>query len=453
MASISTTTRKTAAKRARPDHPDLGPVEQIAIDLLKPFPGNARTHNKAQLFKIGQLLETFGWMNPVIAELDGTIIAGHGRWLAAKSLGYTHCAVIRAEHLTPDMARAYRLADNRLAELSGWDSDLLEIELQHLSSIELDFNIETLGWDHAEIDLMLDPQKDEVGDPADEDVPLPDTTAVSRLGELWLLDKHRMYCGSALEGDSFAVLMDGKQAAMVFVDSPYNVKINGHVSGLGKTKHREFVEASGELSDAEFREFLTTNARLLSDNAEDGAILMMCMDWRGLLPLQLAVASVELKAINLAVWVKSAGGMGSLYRSQHELVLITKKGRASHRNNVELGKHGRYRTNCWRYAGVNTFGKNRMELLGSHPTPKPIAMVADALRDVSHRGEIVLDSFMGSGTTLLAAERTGRTAYGMDLDPVYVDLTIRRWQKMTGRTAVLAGTTKTFDQIVAERAD
>lgn len=315
----------------------------------------------------------------------------------------------------------------------------------------MDFNIETIGWDHAEIDLLLDPENEDRGDPVDEDVPGPEEVAVSRLGDLWLLGPHRLLCGSAIESEAFAVLMDGKKARMVFVDAPYNVKISGHVSGLGKTKHREFAMASGEMADDQFEGFLATNAKLLADNCEDGAILDMCMDWRGLLNLQLAIRRADLDLINLAVWVKSNGGMGSLLRSQHELVLITKKGKAPHINNVELGKHGRYRTNVWRYPGVNSFGKNRMEQLGAHPTPKPVAMVADAIRDVSHRGQIVLDSFMGSGTTLLAAERTSRIAYGMDLDPGYIDLTIRRWEKMTGQTARLAKTGQSLAELEAER--
>jgi DNA modification methylase len=452
MPRTSTTAKRTAqAKLAKLAQPDLGPVEQIPIDLLKPFSGNARTHSDKQLAKIAASLEAFGWMNPLIAERDGTIIAGHGRWLAARQLGLSHCPVLRAEHLTADQARAYRLADNRLAELSGWDRDILEIELQHLSSVELDFNIETIGWDHAEIDLLLDPMSDHKGDPADEDVPPPEQTAVTQPGDLWLLGDHRLYCGSALEPDAFAVLMNGQKAAMVFVDAPYNVKISGHVSGLGKTQHREFAMASGEMSDDDFTAFLARNARLLAANAQDGAIVMMCMDWRGLLPLQLAIRDAHLSLINLAVWAKANGGMGSLYRSQHEFVLITKNGKAPHVNNVELGKHGRYRTNVWQYAGVNSFGKGRMEQLSGHPTPKPVAMVADAIRDVSHRGQIVLDSFMGSGTTLLAAERTSRIAYGMDLDPVYIDLAIRRWEKMTGGVATLGSSGQSFAEVMQER--
>ena len=247
------------------------------------------------------------------------------------------------------------------------------------------------------------------------------------------------------------MLMNGKQAAMAFIDAPYNVPIDGHVSGLGKTKHREFVAASGEMSDAEFRTFLATSGKLLSDNCSEGAIIMMCMDWRGLLQLQLAIGDAGLTLINLAVWAKTNGGMGTLYRSQHELVLVTKKGKAPHINNVQLGKHKRYRTNVWRYAGVNSFGRNRMEQLSAHPTPKPVAMVADAIRDVSHRGQIVLDCFIGSGTTLLAAERTRRVAYGMDLDPLYVDLTIRRWEKLTGACATLESTGQTFAEVEEER--
>jgi DNA modification methylase len=298
---------------------------------------------------------------------------------------------------------------------------------------------------------MLSDEPDDKGDPADADVPLPEPVAVSRLGDLWLLKNHRLLCGSSLEEQSFALLMDGSKATAIFQDAPYNVKISGHVSGLGETKHREFAMASGEMSDPEFRTFLGTNAKHLAAHVVDGAILMMCMDWRGLLNLQLAIGEAALSLINLAVWVKSNGGMGSLYRSQHEFVLITKHGKAPHINNVELGKHGRYRTNVWRYAGVNSFGKGRMDQLKGHPTPKPIAMVADAIRDVTHRGQIVLDSFMGSGTTLLAAERTSRIAYGMDLDPAYVDLTIRRWERMTGEKAVLASTGQSFAEVASER--
>lgn len=292
-------TAKAHTQNQALDHPELGQVEQIAIDLLKPYPGNARTHDDRQLAKIQASLQAFGWMNPILAERDGTIIAGHGRWLAAKALGLTSCPVIRVDHLTSDAARAYRLADNRLAELSGWSKDILEIELQHLSSIDLDFNIETIGWEHVELDMILTPDgADEKGDPLDHDVPPPNSRAITRIGDLWQMGRHRLLCGSALEDESFALLMDGRKATMVFVDAPYNVKISGHVSGLGKVQHREFAMASGEMSDDEFRSFLRDNARLLSAYAEDGAIIEMCMDWRGLLTLQLAIADAGLSLVD-----------------------------------------------------------------------------------------------------------------------------------------------------------
>lgn len=436
-------------------HAGLNAIEQVAIDLLKPFAGNARTHSERQLAKIAASLESFGWMNPVLAEQDGTIIAGHGRWAAAKSLGLSHVPVIRFEHLSPDELRAYRLADNRLAELSGWDEEILAIELQHLSTVELDFNIETIGWDHAEIDIMLDPPSSEPEtevDPADEAVPEPPLHPVARLGDMWLLDQHRLLCGSSLEALCFAQLMEGQKARMVFQDAPYNCPVSGHVSGLGKVKHREFAMASGEMEEDEFRQFLTTNLGHVVDHLVDGAVLDLCMDWRQLLQLQLAAAQVGLKTINMAVWVKTNGGMGSLLRSQHELILLCKHGSAPHINNVELGRHGRYRTNVWRYAGVNSFGRGRMEQLGAHPTCKPIPLVADAIRDVTDRGDIVLDSFMGSGTTLLAAERTGRIAYGMDIDPGYVDVAIRRWERMTGKRAYLTATGQSFEDVETDRS-
>lgn len=308
-----------------------------------------------------------------------------------------------------------------------------------------------IGWDHPEIDIILDSDGKDAGDPADQNVEPPEGNAITRVGDLWLLDKHRLLCGSALDEQSFIALMQGEKATMAFIDPPYNVPIAGHVSGLGKTKHREFVMASGEMSDANFRGFLGGGIKLLAEHMVGGAVMAICMDWRSLLPLQLVVTELGLPVLNLAVWAKTNAGMGSLYRSQHELILIAKRDKERHINNVELGKHGRYRTNVWRHAGVNSFGKGRLDLLKGHPTPKPIALVADVIRDVSHRGQIVLDSFIGSGTTLLAAERTKRIGYGMDLDPCYIDVTIRRWEKMTGQQAILASSGNTFYDVATER--
>jgi DNA modification methylase len=439
----------------RPVATPLGPIEQVPTELLRPYERGSRLHNDRQLFKIMGSLETFGWVNPILAEMNGTIIAGAGRLEAAKRLGFTAVPVIRIEHLTPDQVRAYRIADNRLAELSEWDDETLAIELQHLSTADLDFNIEVIGFDHGEIDMRIDPVAagDQATDPADQDVPGPTETAICQLGDVWICGDHRLLCDSSLEASSFDTVMAGAKAVMSFQDAPYNCEINGHVSGLGKVKHREFAMASGEMSADGFRSFLGNNLALVTHHLTDGAILALMMDWRNLSTLEAAALGAGLKPINLAVWAKTAGGMGSLYRSQHELALIVKKGDAPHINNVQLGKFKRYRTNVWRYPGVNSFGRGRMEQLAAHPTCKPIPLVADIIRDVSNRGDIVLDSFMGSGTTLLAAERTGRIAYGMDIDPLYIDVTIRRWEKMTNRQAVLESTGETFSAVAARRAE
>lgn len=447
--------RKKTASNRKPALPDLGPVEHLPPELLRPYARNARTHNERQVALIAQSIETFGFTNPIIADEDGTIIAGHGRWEAARLLGLTTVPVLRSRHMTAEKVKAYRIADNKLAELSGWDMELLKLDFAELNSLELDFSIEITGFEHAEIDVMLDtPVKSEgdgPSDPLDADVPEPPANPVSRPGDLWIMGEHRLLVGSSLDSASFEMLMAGNKATMVFQDAPFNVPIRGHVSGLGKVKHREFAMASGEMTRTQFQEFNATNLKAITPHLVDGAILAMCMDWRGSLTLQLAMEEAGLDLINLAVWVKSNGGMGSLLRSQHELVFIAKHGKASHINNVQLGRFKRYRTNVWKYPGVNTFGRGRMEQLTAHPTPKPVPLVADAIRDVSHRGQIVLDSFMGSGTTILAAERTGRIAYGIDIDPGYVDVSVARWVAMTGLEARLESTGQSFAEVRAER--
>lgn len=452
-AMTRSNTRKTSTKAV--DIASLGPIEEIPPKLLRAYERNARTHSDKQLALIVQSIEAFGFTNPIIAEEDGTIIAGHGRWQAALKLGMATVPVLRSRHLTPAKVKAYRIADNKLAELSGWDMDMLKLDLGELNAMDLDFDLPTIGFEHAEIDVILDEpvkvQGDGPTDPLDADIPEPPANPVSQLGDLWVLDKHRLLVGSSLEPVSFVRLMVGEKAAMVFEDAPYNVKIDGHVGGLGKTKHREFAMAVGEMSKVQFQAFLTTNLEALLPHLIDGAVVEMCMDWRHALELQLAMADAKLEQINLAVWVKSNGGMGSLLRSQHELVFISKHGKASPINNVQLGRYKRYRTNVWRYPGVNSFGRGRMDQLSAHPTPKPVPLVADAIRDVTHRGQIVLDGFMGSGTTLLAAERTGRIAYGIDLDPGYIDVSVLRWQAMTGSEARLEGTEQTFAEVRAER--
>jgi DNA modification methylase len=431
----------------------LGLIEYRSLESLKRYENNPRKHPEKQLVKLTASVQEFGFAVPVLIDEIGTIIAGEARIEAARRAGMSEVPVIVAHHWSAAQVRAYRLADNRLAELGTWDTNALAIELAAI--IEFDETpIELLGWETGEIDLTLDAVDEDSGgdgnDPADEQLE-PPAKPVSRPGDLWLLGEHRLMVGSSLDPGNWVRLMDGSTAAMAFTDPPYNVPVSGHVCGLGKVSHAEFAMASGEMSKAEFTAFLVDAVGVLLPHLKDGAVLDLCMDWRHLGEMLAAIESNELSLLNLCAWNKNNGGMGSLYRSKHELVFIAKKGKAPHTNNVELGKHGRYRTNVWDYAGINTFGKDRMKDLADHPTVKPTALVADAIRDVTHPGEIVLDAFMGSGTTILACERTMRRGYGIEIEPGYVDVAIRRWQGMSGEQAVLAESGQSFAEVAAER--
>jgi len=428
----------------------LGPIEYRPVTSLTAYQNNPRKHPEKQLVKLMASIREFGFAMPVLIDEQNSIVAGEGRVEAARRLGLPDVPAIVAHHWSAAQVRAYRLADNRLAELARWDDEALAIELAAI--IEFDETpIEILGWETAEIDLIIDgSQATASADPADEQI-VPPADPVSQPGDLWILGSHRLLCGSSLEAHSWTRLLANEIAAMAFTDPPYNVPVSGHVCGLGKVSHAEFAMASGEMSKTEFTAFLTQFVSRMTPHLKDGAILDLCMDWRHMGELLEAIEGNDLALLNLCAWNKNNGGMGSLYRSKHELVFIAKKGKAPHTNNVELGKHGRYRTNVWDYAGVNTFGKNRMADLSDHPTVKPVALVADAIRDVTRPGEIVLDAFMGSGTTILAAQRTKRRGYGIEIEPGYVDVAIHRWQAMTGSEAVLEGTGSSFAEVARER--
>jgi 16S rRNA G966 N2-methylase RsmD len=427
-------------------------IESRPIAGLKPAPRNARTHSQKQIQKIAASIRQFGFVNPLLVDEQGVIVAGHGRFEAAKSLRLTEVPVIPLAHLTPEQKRAYMLADNRLAELAGWDRDILAIEFKELSELDLAFEIEITGFEMAEIDVLIDPPAEpkKKADPSDEVIE-PQGPAVTEAGDLWLLGRHRLLCGDAREPASYETLLAGEKAQMVFTDPPYNVRIDGHVSGLGRVQHREFVMGSGEMSGAEFTLFLKTVLGQLGHASIDGSIHFVCMDWRHMRELLAAGGEAYTELKNLCVWAKDNGGMGSFYRSRHELVFVFKHGTAPHLNNFGLGETGRYRTNVWDYAGVNTMKAGRQDELAMHPTVKPVALVADAIKDCSQRGGIVLDAFGGSGTTLIAAQKTGRRGYLIELDPLYVDVTIRRWQKLFKEEVHHAGTGLTFDEIAARR--
>ncbi len=427
---------------------DLG-VETRPVSALELYARNPRTHTKQQIRQIAKSIETFGWTNPILIDGSGGVIAGHGRLAAAKLLGIGRVPTIRLDDMSEAQKRAYVIADNRLAELAGWDDELLAIELQALAEIDLDFDIEITGFETAEIDMLIASSKGPTDDDGADRQPEIDGTAppITQPGDLWLLGRHRLLCADATKAEFYTRLMADEAAQMVFTDPPYNVPIDGHVCGLGSVKHAAFAMASGEMSEAEFIAFLQTVLDHLAAHSSDGAIHFVCMDWRHLFELLTAGRWVFTDLKNLCVWNKTNGGMGSLYRSKHELVAVFKAGSGPHVNNVELGVHGRYRTNVWDYAGINSFGKERNAELAMHPTVKPVALVEDAILDCSRRGDIVLDAFAGSGTTLIAAERSGRRGYGLELDPRYVDAALRRFRNFTGEEPVHAASGFTFGEL------
>lgn len=403
---------------------------------LNPWAKNARTHSKKQLRQLAKSIETFGFTNPVLIDNTNTILAGHGRTEAAKLLSIDQVPCIRLEDMTPEEKRAYVIADNQLALKAGWDEDILAEELGALLELDLDFDIGVIGFEIAEIDNLFEAvSPEEPCDPEDEAMPVEVTNRV-RFGDVWQLGRHRLVCGDALDPETAEVLMAGEVARMVFSDPPYNVPIDGHVGNSGKIQHREFEMASGEMSSEEFTEFLETAFRNMADHSMDGSIHYFCMDWRHMHEMLTAGHAVYDELKNLIVWAKDNGGMGTFYRSRHELIFVFKKGSAPHVNTFELGQHGRYRTNVWEYRGVNTLRAGRLDELELHPTVKPVQMIADAIRDVSGRGEIVLDLFGGSGSTLIAAEKTGRRAYLCELDPIYCNRTLARWEAYAKDEAV-----------------
>ncbi|MGE9010663.1 site-specific DNA-methyltransferase [Leptospira interrogans] len=428
-------------------------TENLPVTELKPNPRNARRHSQKQLHQIAGSIREFGFNSVVVVDEDGVILVGHGRCEAARIAGLETVPVLRLSHLTAEQKIAFSLADNKIALNADWEIDQLKGLWRELVGAEINFDLEVTGFETAEIDLLVDgPTEAERPDRSDV-VPSVQAEAVSRLGDLWYLGDHRLLCGDACDPTAYTDLLDGEQARLVFTDPPYNVPIDGHVGGLGAVKHREFKMASGEMTSTEFEHFLRTVFENLAAASMDGAVHFICMDWRHLGEVTNAARGIYSELKNLCVWNKNNGGMGSLYRSKHELVFVYKVGTAPHVNTVELGKNGRYRTNVWDYAGVNTFRSGRDAELEMHPTVKPTALVIDAIKDCSRRGDIVLDAFSGSGTTIMAAHKSRRRARVIELDPLYVDVAIRRWQAYTGQQATMAITGETFAEVEQRRGD
>lgn len=424
-------------------------VVMTPVDKLRPTNKNPRTHSNRQIRQIADSIRQFGWTSPIVVDESGKIIAGHGRFAASLDLRLRRVPTIVVSGLSDAEKRALALADNKIAANAGWDRSTLAAELGELATLlpEISLDLSITGFDAAEVDALAADLSDPEREPAEEIPAVSKGNPVTQAGDLWKLGEHRLLCGDACAKGDLQTLVGNDRPSMVFADPPYNVRIATTV-GRGRTKHREFASASGEMSRVQFTAFLKGWMKLATEQSANGSLHFVCIDWRHLVEMLSAGEEVYSELKNIIVWVKTNAGQGSFYRSQHEFILIFKNGDAPHLNNVELGKHGRNRSNVWTHAGVNSFRAGRMDELSVHPTVKPIALVADAIRDCTRRGEIVLDPFMGSGTTILAAERVGRRGYGLEIDPLYVDVAVRRWQSFTGRDAILEATGQTFDEVM-----
>jgi DNA modification methylase len=423
-------------------------IQTIEISGLKSSLRHVRRISAAHVERVASSIADLGFTQPILVR-HSEIVDGHTRVEAAKRLGLDHVPAIEVAHLSDPEVRKLRLALNRTAELGEWDLDQLRIEVADLNDLEVDLT--STGFSPQELDIIL--LDDDDGDPDKESLPEPSVHPVTESGDLWLLGEHRVLCGNALEKTSYARLLGDDAVHAVLTDPPYNVPVAGHVSGLGKKTHAEFAMASGEMSEAEWQTFLDSVLGLLSEPLIDGGVMFAFMDWRSIHRLYAAGLAAGLNLANLVVWYKEAGSMGSLYRSAHELVAVFCKGRTPRINNVELGRYGRDRSNVWVAPGANRPGSSANAMLAFHATPKPVELCVDAILDVTERGDTVLDAFLGSGTTLVAADKAGRRCCGIEIEPRFVDVILRRWQQLTGREAVLAETGETFSKVEVRRAE
>lgn len=426
-------------------------IEYLPVSSLSFHPSNPRKHSKAQIKQIAESIKTFGFKAPVLVDAQCRLICGHGRIAACRTLEIEKVPVIRVEDLDESKIRAYMIADNRLTEASDWDQVLLADNFKFLTEEELDFNLDVTGFDYGDIEKFMRDEEDQSAEepavPASDSLP-----AVALLGDLWQLGDHRILCGDSLLPSCYEQLFVHKeQAAIVFTDPPYNLPARD-IGQTCKSAHGDFAMGSGEMSSEQFTRFLAAVFQNLRNHSVDGSIHYICMDWRHVRELLAAGSQVYDELKNLCVWAKSSGGMGTFYRSQHELVFVFKSGSGKHQNHFKLGQHGRYRSNLWNYPSVMHLkvedgDKSGREALNLHPTIKPVALIEDVLLDCSRRKEIVLDAFLGSGSTLIAAEKMDRICYGIELSPRYVDVAITRWQDWTGLEAVHVASGYTYNEL------
>jgi DNA modification methylase len=421
-------------------------VQRVPIDSVRPMEPSVRTHSKKQDRGALRSFENYGQLLPLPTSETGEILDLQMMWTAMKAAGATHVDVVVIKHKTPAELKAIRLMLNRLAQDASWNDEGLRKVFQELLTV--DFDLDLTGFSPPEIDFRL--SADLPGGNVEEngsDIPPLGKNAVTARGMIWQLGRNRVGCGDATDAPFVATVLDGAKASAAFTDPPWNIPVDGFISGKGKHRHREFVQGVGELSEDEFFAFLCRLLSVLQASCKPSALVYCCIDWRSITALNVAARHCGMALYNIAVWTKTNGGMGGIYRNAHEMIPIYAAGNEPPLNNVELGRHGRNRTNVWSYPGMNSFGRDRDALLGSHPTAKPVVLVADALRDVTKRGDVVIDTFLGSGTTLMAAQETGRICCGTELDPLYVDLIVRRWQTATGQDAVNADTGETFSAV------
>jgi len=429
-------------------------VRSVSIARLKPFSRQVRQYNAIQIRKLAKSVYSFGVVLPILIDEADRVVGGWALVLAAQRLGLTEIPAITVTDLSESELRALRLALNRLSEDGAWDKQELAFELKEL--VDLGFEIDLTGFEIAEIDLIIEEYGDGLGDEQGPDDAVPEADrhrpSVTQSEDLWRLGEHLLFCGDARDPESYATLLGEETPRLVFADPPYNVPILGHASGLGRIKHLDFSMAAGEMTEEAYVDFLQATLGCMGDALVDGGIAFLCIDWRHVEQAIRASKLAGLTLKNICVWVKTNGGMGTFYRSRHEFILVLKNGDGSHVNSFGLGDTGRYRTNVWEYPGVNAFGRERLEELAMHPTVKPTALVADAIKDCSRRPDLILDPFAGSGTTIIAAEKTGRLARAMEIDPHYCDVIVRRWQAYTGKRAVHTETGLSFEEVEAKRA-
>ena len=422
-------------------------VELVPTASLKLNPESARRFSRSDERLAREIVKANDPIPPLLVDDQCIVRTGEALFRAAQQLHIQNVPVIRISDMSEAKLQALSVAYQRLGELGEWDREQL-VKLNLRFEVEIpDYQPESIGFGVGALDVMIG----ELADDAGEDFDLsPSAVPVTKVGDVWILDKHRLICGDSISPSTFARLMSGTAAAMVFTDPPFGCPINGFVAGEGR--HREFVMGSGEMSPDELAAFFGGFIAAMLPYVKKGAVVELVIDWRSLHQLLDAAAPLLGPLINMAVWVKDRPGQGSFLRSQHELILIFKAGKGRFLNNVQLGRDGRSRSNIWSYPSAKTASKGSDEgnMLENHPTPKGVRLVADAILDCTRRGDVVLDCFLGSGTTLIAAEKVGRICCAAELDPLYVDLAVRRWQAWTGQQAVHEASGRTFDEIEAE---